>query len=145
LQLTMHQDPMDPLLMHRQLQVDQPHWIGPAPRLPLECTAQIRYRQREQSCRIDALPGGGCAVQFAAPQRAATPGQHAVFYQGEQCLGGGMISRLLRSGAGLEQGREQGMATGPRHETVASAGHRDHKQPTPGQVQPPPDSEQRAR
>ena len=61
------------------------------PSLPLSCHAKIRYRQADQACTLHPLPGRGYRVDFEAPQRAVTPGQSVVFYNGERCLGGGII------------------------------------------------------
>jgi tRNA-specific 2-thiouridylase len=55
---------------------------------------RTRHRQRDQACTVDALAGGGCRVATEKPQRAVTPGQSAVFYDGETCLGGGVIARV---------------------------------------------------
>lgn len=81
-----------PLLYRTQLSADQVHWVSALPpTLPLHCQAKIRYRQSPQQCTVNALPNGRLAVQFAAPQRAITPGQSVVFYQGTVCLGGATI------------------------------------------------------
>ncbi len=53
--------------------------------------AKTRYRQADADCRISALSGGHLEVDFAQPQWAVTPGQSVVLYQGEVCLGGGVI------------------------------------------------------
>ncbi|MCG8414277.1 MAG: tRNA 2-thiouridine(34) synthase MnmA [Pseudomonadales bacterium] len=72
-------------------------WInGSAPELPLRCSAKIRYRQQDQQCEITALSDSAVAsgkirVTFDKPQRAVTPGQYAVFYQQDRCLGGAII------------------------------------------------------
>ena len=50
----------------------------------------IRYRQEPQACTV-TLVGNEANVQFDQAQRAVSPGQSAVFYQGEICLGGGVI------------------------------------------------------
>jgi tRNA-specific 2-thiouridylase len=67
-------------------------WIsGKSPKMPLPCTAKIRYRQADQACEVSAAANGGLVVKFKHPQRAVTPGQYVVFYQGERCLGGAII------------------------------------------------------
>lgn len=60
----------------------------------LRCTAKTRYRQPDQACTVfaDGTNGAVC-VRFDQPQRAVTAGQSVVFYQGEVCLGGGVIAR----------------------------------------------------
>jgi tRNA-specific 2-thiouridylase len=65
--------------------IDQP----PAPEAPL--AAKIRYRQSDQGCTLIARGDGRAELRFDQPQRAVTPGQYAVLYQGEHCLGGGVI------------------------------------------------------
>lgn len=66
-------------------------WIGDeSPSLPLRCHAKIRYRQPDQACTIDG-DGDSLTVSFDQPQRAVTPGQSVVFYEGHVCLGGGVI------------------------------------------------------
>jgi len=75
--------------------VEDMHWIsGSAPRLPLRCAVRIRYRQPLQEAAVEAAPEG-LRIAFASPQRAVSPGQFAVLYDGERCLGGGVISAPL--------------------------------------------------
>lgn len=85
-----------PLLQSIGLAADDLHWIaGPPPELArdglLECTARTRYRQPEAPCTVEAGAAGAVSVAFPEPQWAVTPGQHVVFYRGEECLGGGVI------------------------------------------------------
>ena len=56
--------------------------------------AKIRYRQTPQLCQLQYL-NERHVLHFEEPQRAVTPGQYAVFYQGEHCLGGGIINQRL--------------------------------------------------
>ncbi len=85
-----------PALFKRSLFASQLHWIaGQPPAMPLSCTARIRYRQSDQSCTVDTPTPDQAVVEFVQPQRAITPGQSVVFYDGEVCLGGGIIDAAL--------------------------------------------------
>ena len=82
-----------PLLFTDTLEADTPTWLTDVV-LPLRCAAKTRYRQTDQPCVVDAVAstnGQRLRVVFAAPQRAVTPGQSVVFYNGPQCLGGAVI------------------------------------------------------
>lgn len=69
------------------------HWIsGEEPSAPIRCAAKIRYRHREQPCLLTPLPDGGARLDFDQPQRAITPGQSAVVYEGDKVLGGGELA-----------------------------------------------------
>jgi tRNA-specific 2-thiouridylase len=61
--------------------------------LPYQCKAKIRYRQKDQECTIVAIEQGKIFVEFSVPQRAITPRQSIVFYDGDTCLGGAMIEK----------------------------------------------------
>jgi tRNA-specific 2-thiouridylase len=81
-----------PMLYSGGLTARKLHWItGEPAQLPYRCEAKTRYRQPDQHCTITALDNGAAVVQFDQPQKAVTPGQYIVFYQGETCLGSGMI------------------------------------------------------
>jgi len=69
-------------------------WVaGEPPAQRFDCTAKVRYRQSDQACSVEVLESGGVHVRFHQPQRAVTPGQYVVFYDGEVCLGGGVVDR----------------------------------------------------
>ena len=81
-------------LYHRDVSVTAVHWIsGNAPDGPIRCRAKLRYRQPEQPATVTPRPDGGADIRFDEPQRAPTPGQAAVFYDGDVVLGGGVIDR----------------------------------------------------
>ncbi len=82
-----------PALLARELS-----WVaGAPPALPHACAAKVRYRQSQQPCRIEAAGDDAVRVVFLEPQRAVTPGQSVVFYDGEVCLGGGVIDQRQRN------------------------------------------------
>ncbi len=88
-----------PLLYSRRLWLEKPDatrtawWVdGHGPALPCRATAKTRYRQTDQPCLLEA-DGNAVRVTFDTPQWAVTPGQSAVFYDGDSCLGGGVIER----------------------------------------------------
>ncbi len=82
-----------PLLLRRRLEAADASWIaGQAPHASSEALgAKTRYRQADSACRLELDGGSAFALDFAAPQWAVTPGQSAVVYRGEECLGGGVI------------------------------------------------------
>ena len=87
-----------PLLWSRGLTANSLHWIaGPPAGLEmgeLACSVKTRYRQPDVPCVIRAIDDV-IDARFDAPQWAVTPGQYAVFYAGDECLGGGPIARAL--------------------------------------------------
>jgi tRNA-uridine 2-sulfurtransferase len=85
----------DPALMCLEFETGPCHWIaGGPPAARFACTVRTRHRQPDQACEVIVLQDGGCRVTTGQPQRAVTPGQAAVFYDGAACLGGGTIERV---------------------------------------------------
>jgi tRNA-specific 2-thiouridylase len=81
------------LLLKKRLRAADPSWIGAAPAAagaPL--ASKTRYRQADAACALAAIDAGGFELEFTDPQWAVTPGQSAVLYRGEACLGGGIIA-----------------------------------------------------
>lgn len=73
------------------------NWVdGEKPGAPVRCTAKFRYRQPDQAVTVTPLADGTYEVTFDEHQKAITPGQAVVFYDGERCLGGGTIDRVHR-------------------------------------------------
>jgi len=83
-----------PYLQSTTLHTETAHWIaGAPPAARFDCTAQTRYRQHDEACTVQVRDDGTLAVAFSRPQRAVTPGQSLVLYDGEECLGGAVIAR----------------------------------------------------
>ncbi|MFW5992401.1 MAG: tRNA 2-thiouridine(34) synthase MnmA [Halanaerobiaceae bacterium] len=77
------------------LEASELHWVkGKPPAKSFSCKAKFRYRQSDQGVKVE-VKGKGCRVMFDKEQRAVTPGQFVVFYRGVECLGGGVIDRVL--------------------------------------------------
>jgi len=88
-----------PLLLSDGLMAGQTHWINKPPGTEhIRCMAKTRYRQPDQPCTV-TIVNDQLQVMFDEPQRAVTPGQSVVFYQGDICLGGGVIETALQSHA----------------------------------------------
>lgn len=82
-----------PWLRSQTLWTEAAHWIaGSPPAARLACTAQTRYRQPDEACEVEVRADGTLQVHFARPQRAVTPGQSLVLYDGDTCLGGAVIA-----------------------------------------------------
>jgi tRNA-specific 2-thiouridylase len=92
------QDQNHPLLMSDAFDAEEMHWIDPdeAGENSIECMVKTRYRQSDLPCSVRAIKDAW-RVTMGRPARAVTPGQYAVFYRGERCLGGGIIARRFNS------------------------------------------------
>jgi len=91
-----------PWLLSSQLNADDLSWCGHQAPTPGRYAAKTRYRQTDAPCVLDYNSHGELVLTFDGPQWAVTPGQSAVLYDGEVCLGGGVIS----SAAALETTHE---------------------------------------
>jgi tRNA-specific 2-thiouridylase len=81
-----------PWLLSTRVAAEQLTWVtGQAPAGGARLTAKLRYRQSDQACTVDAIDDDRLVLAFDDPQRAATPGQSLVLYDGDECLGGGII------------------------------------------------------
>jgi tRNA-uridine 2-sulfurtransferase len=83
-----------PLLASSALATDAWHWLSAPRRTPFRCTVKVRYRQSDQAAVLEPRVDGTAHIEFAQAQRAVTPGQYAVAYEGERCLGGGVIASV---------------------------------------------------
>jgi len=79
-------------LFQQELTASEVTWVSKQPQFPYQCRAKIRYRTPDVACRISSLNKGQLRVEFDAPQKAITAGQSVVFYEGNLCLGGGIIT-----------------------------------------------------
>ena len=96
-QLVVAQEHEHPELMSTMLEASQAAWVSGVP--PVDgsrCSAKTRYRQADQACSVEILGDGGFRLHFDSPQRAVTPGQSAVLYDDNRCLGGGIIESTDR-------------------------------------------------
>jgi tRNA-specific 2-thiouridylase len=92
-----------PLLFGSALVTGPVHWLSAARREPFACTVKVRYRQADQAAKLEPRGDGTARISFEKPQRALTPGQYAVVYEDDRCLGGAVIetvesSHALRAG-----------------------------------------------
>jgi tRNA-specific 2-thiouridylase len=83
-----------PLLSSDSLVTGPWHWLTTPRREPFRCTLKVRYRQADQPALLTPCASCSVMVSFEQPQRAVTPGQYAVAYEGQRCLGGGVIESV---------------------------------------------------
>lgn len=99
------QGDVHPSLYSESLLATNMNWILPADNIVsaadadstasvIPCTAKFRYRQPDQQVTVQKLPNGEALITFAQRQKAITPGQAVVLYDGEVCLGGGIIDKV---------------------------------------------------
>ena len=93
------QDHDHPLLMSDSFIVEDMHWLVAPDGAETECAVKTRYRQSDLPCRVRPQGAGRWHVTLSAPARAVTPGQYAVFYADDLCLGGGVIAERHPLGA----------------------------------------------
>lgn len=91
--LTIVQGHEHPWLKAAHLAAENASWVaGVPPATSLAYGAKTRYRQSDAACHFSGSPNGAFGLAFDAPQWAVTPGQSAVVYEGDVCLGGGIIT-----------------------------------------------------
>ena len=87
-----------PMLYSEVCLADDVTWVGDAPANigeTFRCTARYRYRQPDQEVEV-TVKEGQLEIRSLEPQRAVTPGQSAVLYDGDRCLGGGIVKEILK-------------------------------------------------
>jgi tRNA-specific 2-thiouridylase len=84
-----------PWLLSTRLEASQLAWVsGQAPAAGTALTAKVRYRQQDQLVTVEEIDENRIQLKFQAAQRAVTPGQSVVLYDGDVCLGGGLIESM---------------------------------------------------
>lgn len=82
-------------MLSTRLEASQLAWVsGEAPPAGSKLTAKVRYRQQDQDVTVSKFHGDSIFLEFERPQRAVTPGQSVVLYDGDACLGGGIIKTM---------------------------------------------------
>ncbi len=87
------------LLSSRALLTGPFHWLSDPPTAAIRCAVKVRYRQADQHATLHPMADGTAGIEFDTPQRAVTPGQYAVVYDGDHCLGGAVIERTTAATA----------------------------------------------
>lgn len=81
----------NPALYRDEFFCEEPFWITEKPEFPLECMGKIRYRANDEKMTVTQEKNGDLKIKLATPLKGVTPGQVCVFYQGDICLGSGII------------------------------------------------------
>lgn len=71
--------------------------------IPTKCTCKFRYRQKDQDIEIERLDDTSVLVKYPQTIASVTEGQEAVFYDGDKCIGGGVIEEVFKDGKNLNQ------------------------------------------
>lgn len=80
------------------------NWILPSlDEIPKKCTCKFRYRQKDQDIEIERLDDTSVLVKYPQTIASVTEGQEAVFYDGDKCIGGGVIEEVFKDGKNLNQ------------------------------------------
>jgi tRNA-uridine 2-sulfurtransferase len=95
------------LLSSRALTTGPFHWLTSPPASVLRCTVKVRYRQADQEATLHPQADGSATISFEQPQRAVTPGQYAVAYDGDRCLGGAVIEQTTLSEMNIHRAAPQ--------------------------------------
>jgi tRNA-specific 2-thiouridylase len=93
-QLVVVQGHDHPLLLSPTLEAADLSWVGEPPRAGGRYSAKTRYRQQDAACTLEVIEGNRLVLRFDEDQWAVTPGQSVVVYEGENCLGGGVIQGI---------------------------------------------------
>ncbi len=93
--LIVAQDDNTPGLWSKALETEKFNFINPVDNDEFDCTAKFRYRQPDRPVHVKVTDGGICRIEFKERERAVTEGQFAVLYDGDVCLGGGVIDRVF--------------------------------------------------
>ena len=84
--------------------VKEINWIlSSLDEIPTKCTCKFRYRQKDQDIEIERLDDTSVLVKYPQTIASVTEGQEAVFYDGDKCIGGGVIEEVFKDGKNLNQ------------------------------------------
>ena len=86
-------------LISTEAVIEQVNWISD--HKPLECTAKFRYRQTDNQVKLEYLDNFNIIVKYPQGVKSVTPGQACVFYENDECLGGGIIKGVRKNGQKL--------------------------------------------